>query len=263
MERTRTLVIRNFILDNVSRDGDGVAARVVQAYGISRQAANRHLDLLVEEGLLDQHGNTRARHYRLRRTSALSREFRVTPVLNPDRVWDDHVAPVLESDREPSRDLCRGAFRELVRNAVAHARASWVTLDFASNARELEISVSDDGAGIFSTLASRFNVATPHDAAEEFARRARMRDDGSPARRLMLLARNFDSFAIRSSGVEATYGADGDLWLVRACDARPGSTISFRCRRAGRDNAQTPTPRRRRSSPPPRPSQPTEETARS
>jgi hypothetical protein len=65
------------------------------AYGISRQAANRHLDTLVDSGVLEQEGATRSKKYRLRRSSLLNRELRVTPVLNPDRLWDDHIAPVL------------------------------------------------------------------------------------------------------------------------------------------------------------------------
>jgi DNA-binding transcriptional ArsR family regulator len=88
MTRSQTESIREFILDRVADSPRSVARQVALAYGISRQAANRHLDVLVDAGILDQDGYTRSREYRLRRTSLWNREIRVTPVLNPDRLWD-------------------------------------------------------------------------------------------------------------------------------------------------------------------------------
>jgi hypothetical protein len=93
--RARTRSIQDFILDHVGMDPSGIARRVAVAYGISRQAANCHLDALVGAGFLDQSGRTRARAYGLRRTALLTRELRVTPVLNARRVWEDHIEPVL------------------------------------------------------------------------------------------------------------------------------------------------------------------------
>jgi DNA-binding transcriptional ArsR family regulator len=109
--------------------------------GYRDRAANRHLDALVEAGVLEEEGATRSREYRLRRTSLLNRELRVTPVLNADRLGDDHIAPVLAADRAGVRDLCRGAFGELIRNVIAHAQAQWITVAFAATARHLDITV--------------------------------------------------------------------------------------------------------------------------
>jgi hypothetical protein len=228
MQRTRTHAIHEFILEHVAGDPKGVARRVVQAYGISRQAANRHLDAMVDAGLLEQTGHTRAREYRLRRASALTRELRVTPVLNPDRVFDDHVAPILYADRPAVRDLCRGAFGELVRNAATHAKASWITFSFAANARHIDLTVSDDGRGLFATIAARLGVASPREAAEEMARQARLREVQSPASRLILLARHFETFSILSSGCVLEFSAPQDLWVVRESgEVTPGTTVAL------------------------------------
>src|SRR5262249_32878266 len=202
-------------LDRVADGPKRVARQVAQAYGISRQAANRHLDALVEAGVLEEEGATRSREYRLRRMSLLNRELRVTPVLNADRLWDDHIAPVLADDRPGVRDLCRGAFGELIRNVIAHAQAQWITVSFAATARHLDITVSDDGRGIFHRLAQRVGLTDVHESAELMSRHANARSTDFPAARLVLLARNFESFTIASSGVALAFDSGQDSVFLR------------------------------------------------
>jgi len=232
MTRTRTQSIHDFVLDHVAEEPRHVARRVAEAYGISRQAANRHLDAMVEAGLLEEVGQTRAREYRLRRVSSLSRELRVTPVLNADRVWDDHLAPILADDRPAVRDLCRGAFRELIGAAASRTRATWITFSFQATARHIDLAVSDDGAGLFESLAAQIGAASAQDAAETVARHARMRENSLPTSRLVLLARNFESFRIDSSGLSLEFDGNLDTWQVRPGDVTgKGTTVVLRARR--------------------------------
>jgi DNA-binding transcriptional ArsR family regulator len=232
MDRSRTQTIREFILDQAAMNPMGLARRIAEAYGISRQAANRHLDLLVEAGLLEESGRTRARAYQLRRTSSLSREVRVTPVLNPDRVWEDHIAPVLASDRPSVRDLCHGAFNELVRSAMEREGASWIQFSFASDARDIDLAIIDDGAALFDTLQKPLGAASVHEAATMLANLANARVSDSPVARLVLLARNFQFFTIRSSGVELAFSQDTGAWTVSDDDSpRKGTTVAFQLRR--------------------------------
>ena len=232
MERHRTLSIQHFIVDHVDVDPKGIARRVAQAYGISRQAANRHLDALVMAGVLDQAGQTRARAYALRRTTSLSREFRVTPVLSADRVWGEHAVPLLAGDRAMVREACRGTFKELVENAIAHAGAQWISFELATTARQIDLTVVDDGRGAFVTLAEKLRIATPRGAAEEFVRRARARSMDSPGARLVLLARGVERFEMTSSGITCEFDAANDTWTVREDDrVSPGTTVTCEFRR--------------------------------
>ncbi len=217
-------------MDHVDDDPKGIARRVAQAYGISRQAANRHLDALVDAGVLDQAGYTRARAYALRRVSAVSREFRVTPVLNANRVWEEHAVPVLAGDRAMLRESCRGIFKELVDNALVHADASWISFELATTARQIDLAVSDDGRGIFVTLAETFGTATPRDAADELVRRARALPTPS---RLLLLARSSEAFSIASAGIMCEFDAVGDAWTIREDSSiGAGTTVACRLKRA-------------------------------
>ena len=231
MSRSQTESIREFILDRVADSPRSVAREVALAYRISRQAANRHLDVLVEAGMLDQDGYTRSREYRLRQTSLLNREIRVTPVLNPDRLWDDHIALVLADDRVPVRDLCRGAFAEVLGNVIAHAHASWVTISFATTARDIDVALADDGAGIFHRVGERLALPGPRATAELMSRHANARSTDFPASRLVLLGRNFDSFVISSAGVALVFDAAREAWELRDDDVVKGTRIAMRLRR--------------------------------
>jgi DNA-binding transcriptional ArsR family regulator len=196
MSHSQTESIREFILDCVADGPNSVARQVAEAYGISRQAANRHLDALVEAEILEEEGNTRSKTYRLRRTSLLNREIRVTPVLNPDRLWDDHIAPVLADDQADLRDLCRGVFGELIRNVIQHAGASWITVAFASSGGHFVVGFGEVGGGVFFGLMDRFGVASGREAADLMTRHANARSKDFPASHLVLLARNFESFSL-------------------------------------------------------------------
>lgn len=232
MSRPQTESIREFILDCVADGPKSVARQVAQAYGISRQAANRHLDALVASGMLEEAGATRSREYRLRRMSVLNRELRVTPVLNADRLWDDHVAPVLNHDRAAVRDLCRGAFGELVGNAIAHAQAQWITVTFEMTARAVEVSILDDGRGIFNRLAERVGLSDAGEAAELMSRHANDRSTDFPATRLFLLGRHFESFTITSAGRSLVFDSVQEAWFLRDDEpAAPGTRITLRLRR--------------------------------
>jgi DNA-binding transcriptional ArsR family regulator len=233
MSRPQTESIREFILDCVTDGPKSVARQVAQAYGISRQAANRHLDALVDSGVLEQAGATRSKEYRLLRTALLSREIRVTPVLNADRFWDDHMAPVLAHDRAAVRELCRGAFGEVIRNVIAHAQATWITVSFTTTVRHIDVSVGDDGRGIFDRLAQRLGLADAHATAELMSRHANARSTDFPATRLALLGRNFESFVISSPGVSLAYYAATDSWALNNAESpASGTRISMRLCRA-------------------------------
>ncbi len=232
MERARTQTIREFILDQAAMNPRGLARRIAEAYGISRQAANRHLDLLVETGLLEQSGQTRARTYRLRRTSSLSREVRVTPVLNAERLWEDHIAAILSGDTPSVRDVCRGAFSELVHSAAGHRGAAWIQFSFASTARDIDIAIADDGDGIFHELIGTLGASSPRESAEMLANLANARSSDSPLIRLVLVARSFGSFHIRSGGITLGRSEPSGMWNVTDEDSGvKGTLVSLRMRR--------------------------------
>ena len=63
--RARGAEVRGFILANIERNPGNIAHLVAERFGISRQAANKHLKNLVAEGALLPEGKTRYRRYKV------------------------------------------------------------------------------------------------------------------------------------------------------------------------------------------------------
>jgi hypothetical protein len=131
----------------------------------------------------------------------------------------------------PVRDLCRGAFADVLLNVIAHARANWVTVSFATTARDIDVALADDGAGIFDRLAERLALPGPRETAELMLRHANARSTDFPASHLALLGRHFESFVISSAGTALAFDAATETWALRDDDVVKGTRIAMRLRR--------------------------------
>src|ERR1700723_2483850 len=91
--RARSEDIRGFILEHIGEEG--FANKVSQKFGISRQAANRHLKNLTDEGALVADGKTRKRAYRMAPTASVTFRYEIKPGLAEDVVWREDIQPFL------------------------------------------------------------------------------------------------------------------------------------------------------------------------
>ena len=59
----RAAAIRQFILDNVGEHPKDIGTLTARQFGVSRQSVTKHLRALIDDGLLEATGRTRARKY--------------------------------------------------------------------------------------------------------------------------------------------------------------------------------------------------------
>ena len=102
-KKQHTSVVRRFIINNVQSHPGNIASLVAEQFGISRQAAHRHVARLVEEGALEAHDRTRARTYKLQRTDHLAHVYALDKALEEHVIWEQDVQPVVAraSDKSP------------------------------------------------------------------------------------------------------------------------------------------------------------------
>src|SRR5580692_6838037 len=93
--RARGEEIRRFILANVEKNSADIANLVGGHFGISRQAANKHLKNLVAEGALVPEGRTRYRRYKLAALCEWRELYVLGPGVDEDLVWSRDVSPIL------------------------------------------------------------------------------------------------------------------------------------------------------------------------
>ncbi|MDH3198384.1 MAG: DUF4325 domain-containing protein [Candidatus Krumholzibacteria bacterium] len=226
MKRERTDEIRAYILDHVeARPGD-IARRAAQAYGITRQAVNRHLQALVDEALLEAEGQTRAKTYRLRAVQHFEKRLHVTPVIQDARLWREYVEPLVAPLPENVREVCRFAFTAAVENVIDHARATRITVAGQVTASAIALTVADDGRGIFAQLVDALSLEDPEHAIFELAKGGLTTD---PERRsgasLFYAARLMDQLRIHSASTALVVEDCGDRWRIERTEAPTAGTV--------------------------------------
>ncbi len=196
-------------------------------FGISGQAANKHLRSMVAAGILDASGNTRARRYTLP-TNAVTQHFEISGLDEYD-VWNEHVKPALLNVPENVRGICVHGVTEMINNAVDHSEGRIVLLTVKRIAGRIEITVADDGTGIFRKIKSECGLASEQEAVLELAKGKLTTD---PSRHsgegIFFTSRMFDVFEILSGSLYLSHTVVPERdWLLERRESVGGTCVNM------------------------------------
>lgn len=220
--------LRHRALVLIAADGLGVAARLAEEFGLSRQATNRHLQALLQEGLVKAEGQTRSRVYRLATLGEAVRRYE-REGLREDIVWREVFAPVVDVLPENVRDIWHYGVTEMVNNAIDHSESAQVEVGVRRNAVFTDGWVADEGVGIFLKIQRALNL---YDAREAILELAKGKLTTDPARHsgegIFFSSKMFDAFDIRSGRLHFIHGqGELDVLMERPADA-PGTLVLMR-----------------------------------
>ena len=133
--RARGEQIRRYILDQVEQSSVDVTRATANHFGITRQAVNKHLRRLVNEGLILRSGLTSASVYRLAPTVEWSYECEIEPGLAEDVVWTREVRDVLGEIPDNVMDIWQYGFNEMFNNAIDHSEGTTIGVQVPARAR--------------------------------------------------------------------------------------------------------------------------------
>ncbi len=170
MKRTRSTEIERFIVNAVLEAPGKVTQLTAAAFGISRQAAHRHVKRLVAENVLAAHGATRSRTYTLLPLASITETFALENAPSEDQVWRIHVAGLLSDMPENVRDICQYGFTEMFNNVLDHSEGSSATIKVEVNAGAIEMVVRDNGVGIFRKLCRDLSLEDEREALFELTK---------------------------------------------------------------------------------------------
>lgn len=225
--RARGEEIRQFILRNVQGNSNKISKLAADKFGITRQAVNQHMKKLVEQGALTLKGQTRNRVYELAPIFEWSRLYQIGPELQEDVVWREDVGPALGSLPENVRDIWAYGFTEMLNNARDHSAGSTVFVSLQRTAVTTEMSIADNGVGIFKKIQEALGLMDERHAIFELSKGKLTTD---PSRHsgegIFFTSRVFDAFDILSGGVffSHQYGKDED-WLMERDVPKSGTTV--------------------------------------
>jgi anti-sigma regulatory factor (Ser/Thr protein kinase) len=213
--RQRTVSIRQFIIQMVRHHPADIAAVVGEKFGISRQAANRHLQELCDSKVLSSTGRTSSRRYELRPLAEVSLELPVSEALEEDVPWTQEIRPKLNNVPQNVVDICAYGFTEMLNNVIDHSESPAVSLDVLYTAESVSISIVDRGVGIFKKIKKAINLNDEREAILELAKGKLTTD---PARHtgegIFFTSRMVDLFYIWSGNLCFTHIRPDSDWLI-------------------------------------------------
>jgi len=193
--------IRQFILENVEKHPKDIVTFTAEAQGLSRQAVNKHIQKLVAEGSLEASGTTRNRQYSLKITDQKSFAYALEG-LREDVVWRNDIAPLLSELPDNVRQIWQYGITEMLNNAIDHSSGQEVKMLVTKSRMSSEVSIIDDGEGIFKKITRELQLDDEHHAILELAKGKLTTD---PSRHsgegIFFSSRMFDSFSIRSGAI--------------------------------------------------------------
>lgn len=221
----QTQDIRNFILENLKDHSHDIAAVTAAKFGISRQAVLRHIHQQVKAGLISFKGATRSRQYVLRYLVDKTAEY---PLKNlaEDQIWKELFQPRLDDVPANVLNICEYGLTEMVNNAIDHSEGGKVTVRLRRTALEIEISVIDNGIGIFNKIQKALNLDDPMHSILELAKGKLTTD---PKRHtgegVFFTSRAFDTYLIWSGNLYFAHFRERDWLLEDKKDNVKGTSI--------------------------------------
>ena len=225
--RARGEDIRRFILENVDKHPIGLSNKAAERFGITRQAVNKHLQRLVDEGALRPIGKTRNRTYKLAPLSEWKREYKILPDLAEDVVWNRDVLPVLGKQPENVLDIWHYCLTEMFNNAMDHSEGKGIFIHVAKTAINTQIALLDDGIGIFRKIQTALNLLDERHAILELSKGKLTTDPGRhTGQGVFFTSRLLDSFDLLSGGVCFSHAfGDEEDWIMERDQARGGTVV--------------------------------------
>ena len=229
---TRVLVrgegIRRFILENVEKNSTDISKKTAEKFGISRQAVNKHLQKLMSEKSLTETGFTRNRAYGLAPKLEWRGQYPIVAGLAEDLVWTNDILPVIGEQPENVLDMWRFCFTEMFNNAIDHSGGMAIHVHILRTAIDTEMSISDDGIGIFNKIQDALGLLDERHAILELSKGKLTTDPQKhTGEGIFFTSRMTDSFDILSGGVYlgVTFGNEED-WIMER-EQFAGGTVVF------------------------------------
>jgi len=226
----KTEEIRAFLLRNVEKHPRDIVKVASNHFGITRQAVARHLSKLVDEDLLEAHGKTKGRTYELKILLDKLVEVPLSINSEEDALWGEHVRPFLSDVKQNVYAICHHGFTEMMNNAIDHSEGATAEILVIRTAVGIDLSVRDDGVGIFNKIARELKLPDKHFAILELAKGKFTTD---PKRHtgegIFFTSRMFDDFWILSDDLSLCHDEKlGDWLLENKEDPQKGTCVMMR-----------------------------------
>ncbi|MCK4514249.1 MAG: DUF4325 domain-containing protein [Spirochaetaceae bacterium] len=222
----RGRAIRTFLVQGIPSHPRDIVNVACRKFGVTRQAMNRYIRELVDEGQISARGNTSQREYSL--NVLLKERMSVSLAqLQEDEIWRTRVEILLGELPKNVLGIWQYAFTEMVNNAIDHSNGATLTVSIEMNALQTEMLVLDDGIGIFRKIKDECHLEDERHAVLELAKGKLTTDpDRHTGEGIFFTSRMLDDFAVLSGDVHFshTFGEAED-WISQREKPDTGTAV--------------------------------------
>lgn len=225
--REKGELVRRFIVEHVEGHNGDIAALAADKFGISRQAVNKHLTRLREQGTITKEGTGRASRYKLLPIFQQTFYFQISDSLAEDVVWRQNIKDTISPLPDNVLNIWHHGFTEMFNNAIDHSGGTTIAVQVTKTANSTEIVVSDDGVGIFKKIQSELGLLDERHAIFELSKGKLTTDPRNHSGEgIFFTSRMFDKFDILSGGLYFSHerGKPED-WLLERSKAHSGTAV--------------------------------------
>jgi anti-sigma regulatory factor (Ser/Thr protein kinase) len=223
-------------IDRLLSAGSSIAvADVMEATGVTRQAAHKALSKLIDTGQVVQEGRARATRYR--RAAQRSTTYPIDGTTDDLTIWGSEKLGLraIDPDAEDQNILrvLNFALTEMVNNALDHSDGTELTVRWLLSAERVTFEVEDDGIGVFASLRASRHLDDDFQAIGELSKGKQTSDpDHHAGLGIFFTSRLVDRFVLSSGHFSWTIDrVRGDFAIAELDRARRGTLVHCEIRR--------------------------------
>jgi hypothetical protein len=215
MERKKSKAIRQFIAEQIGKSSQDIVRLTGEKFGISRQAVNRHIHGLMDNGVIIAEGSTRQRKYKLKPIVDEEFPFLLSLNLQEDIIWRENVRPLLREIPQNILDICHYSFTEIVNNVIDHSSATSLIIKIIQTSIGIQLAIYDNGIGIFKKIQKELRLENPAYAILELSKGKLTTDpQHHTGEGIFFSSRMVDRFIIESGELYFAHNELGHDWLL-------------------------------------------------
>lgn len=203
--------VREFVTHEIAEGRPHLAKAIQVRFAVSRPTAHNYLKTLLDEGVIVRAGMGR---YELAHKTY--QFIHRVEGLQEHEIWANEIAPALVGLPMNVTDIWHYGCTEMINNVIDHSGSDAVAIHVDRTAISTEISVDDDGVGIFRKIAQALNLQDDRYAVLELSKGKVTTDpDNHSGEGIFFSSRAFDKFRILSGGVYFQHKCDDkEGWIL-------------------------------------------------
>ena len=196
--------IRSYLLEKIREQKPGLSKAVAEALGVNQATVHGYLNELADAGAIVR---VRRGEYRLvRQQFDCTLDLEAGDFDDETEVYDRCLREHVRDFPKNVRDIWAYAFSEMMNNVIDHSGADTVRILVTQDCLDTEVTITDNGEGIFEHIRRYFRLPSAEDAILELFK-GKLTTDAQhhSGEGIFFTSRLMDTFVIISGGKSFTH----------------------------------------------------------